>query len=86
MLLKMVVDSEQWFANVLGFVDYQSLCEKSEVVFEEEGDVTWYVTELPNGKWAAWDDAEVSVDRVALHDTYDEAVEYHRVGWEARDG
>jgi 4-hydroxyphenylpyruvate dioxygenase-like putative hemolysin len=69
------------FAKELGFTDYSDLCENSVVIFEE-GDVTWYVTELPNGRWAAWDDAEISLRRVAYFATRDEAVAYQKAGME----
>jgi len=43
-----------------------------------EGDIDWYVTALPDGRWAAWDDAELSLDRVEFFDTREEAAEFHR--------
>jgi len=70
------------FAKGLGFGSYSELCEKSEVVYEEPGDVTWYVTELPDGRWAAWDDAEISLHRVMYFATRDEAVAYQQAGIE----
>ncbi len=70
------------FAKELGYTDYSDLCEKSEVVYEEPGDITWYVTELPDGRWAAWDDAEISLHRVTYHATRDEAVAYQKAGME----
>lgn len=53
------------FARDLGFADYETLLDASEVVAHKRGnDVQWYVTKLPDGVWAAWDDAELSLDRV----------------------
>src|SRR5690606_39768643 len=49
----------------------------SEVVVTE-GDVDWYVTPLADGRWAAWDDAEIALDRVAHFGTREEAIRYHR--------
>ena len=65
------------FAEALGFASYEDLLEESEVVIRE-GDVYWYVTCLPNGRWAAWDDAEwLSLDRVEFFLTREAAVQYH---------
>ena len=64
------------FAEALGFASYEDLLEESEVVIRE-GDVYWYVTQLPDGRWVAWDDAELAVDRVAYFATREAAVQYH---------
>jgi hypothetical protein len=82
-LLKM---NEKEFAKGLGFTDYNDLCEKSEIVYEEPGDVTWFVTELPDGRWAAWDDAEISLHRVAYFATRDEAVAFQQSGMGIAEG
>lgn len=49
----------------------------------EQHQITWYITRLPDGRWAAWDDAEISLNRVKYFDTRQEAVEFHRKGFEA---
>src|SRR5690606_206456 len=72
------------FAQSLGFASYEQLVQASEVVVTE-GDVDWYVTPLADGRWAAWDDAEIAPDRVAYFGTQDEAVEYHRTAYEAKN-
>ena len=72
------------FVQALGFKSYEALMQASESVVTE-GDVDWYVTQLPDGRWAAWDDAELSLDRVAYFGTQDEAVEYHRTAYEAKN-
>lgn len=64
------------FAQALGSADYETLGRASESVISE-GDVDWFVTQLPNGRWAAWDDAELTPDRVAYFDTREAAVQYH---------
>ena len=64
------------FAKGLGFASYEDLVEASEVVIRE-GDIDWYVTRLPSGRWAAWDDAELSLDRVEFFLTREAAVQYH---------
>jgi hypothetical protein len=70
---------EKKFARKLGFTDYSDLCEKSEIVHEEPGDVTWFVTELPDGRWAAWDTFP-PIDSVTYFATRDEAVAYQQAG------
>ena len=79
-------DSDDKFARKLGFGSYSELCEKSEVVYEEPGDVTWFVTELPDGRWAAWDDVEISPHRAMYFDSRNEAVEFQQSGIEIVEG
>ena len=64
------------FAAAMGFADYEALIAASESVVTE-GDVDWYVTPLADGRWAAWDDAELSLDRVEYFATREAAVQYH---------
>jgi len=64
------------FAEQLGFASYEQLVQASEVVVTE-GDVDWYVTPLADGRWAAWDDAELAPDRVTYFATREEAVAFH---------
>jgi len=71
------------FAQQLGFESYETLCEESEIFFEEPGDITWFITQLPDGRWASWDDAEISLDRVSFHDTREEAEAFQKEGLEA---
>lgn len=56
------------FAKALGFEDYHALLGSSEVVVME-GDVYWYITKLPDGRWASWDDAELDLVRVSYAET-----------------
>lgn len=46
-----------------------------------EGDVSWYITRLPDGRWAAWDDAEIAADRVMIHVTRETALEDQYAAW-----
>lgn len=71
----MIMTRDQ-FAQALGFSDYEVLMQDSEAVIKE-GDVDWLVTRLPDGRWAAWDDAELSLDRVMYFSTRGEAVAFH---------
>ncbi len=68
--------TEQEFAELLGFDSYESLMEASESV-AREGDIDWFITQLPDGRWAAWDDAELEWDRVEYFDTREEAEAFH---------
>jgi len=65
------------FAEALGFDSYEKLMQASESIVSE-GDIDWYITRLPDGRWAAWDDAELSLDRVEYFDTREEAAEFHQ--------
>lgn len=71
------MERHQKFAETLGFDDYESLMQASEPVVHE-GDVDWFISQLPDGRWAAWDDAELSLDRVEYFDTREEAIEFHQ--------
>lgn len=71
----MIVTHDQ-FAQAFGFSDYEALMQNSEAVIRE-GDIDWFVTRLPDGRWAAWDDAELSLDRVMYFSTRGEAVAFH---------
>lgn len=70
------------FAEALGFGDYIKLLDSSEVVYVE-GDVTWYVTKLKGGRWAAWDDAELAIDRVSYCKDKEEALDFQKAGVQA---
>ena len=63
------------FAMALGFEDYEALVRASELVIGER-DLDWFVTQLPDGRWAAWNDA-LALDRVAYFDTREAAVQHH---------
>ena len=64
------------FAQAMGFGSYDELARASETIVTT-GDVGWYVTALPDGRWAAWDESELSFDRVAYFETREAAVQYH---------
>jgi len=73
------------FAKALGFNTFEDLMAASESIVRE-GDIDWFITALPDGRWAAWDDAELSLDRVEYFDTREEAAEFHQslneIEWE----
>ena len=75
---------EEAFAKVLGFDSWSDLMNASEHIVSE-GDIDWWISRLPDGRWAAWDDAELAADRVHYADTREEAIEFHRAGFEAAE-
>ena len=68
------------FAQTLGFADYEKLIQESEVIINE-GEAGWYVTKLPNGQWAAWDEWELAPDRVAFFNSRGQAIAFHLGGF-----
>lgn len=65
------------FAQHLGYRDWVDLMNASRPVVEEGEIATWYVTPISDGRWAAWDAAELATDRVTYFDTYEEALREH---------
>lgn len=59
-----------------GSLSYQAV----EVV-ATEGDIDWYIVALPDGTWAATDDAEIHPDRVQIFPTREEALRFQWDGW-----
>lgn len=64
------------FAKALGFESYEALMHASELVIRA-GYIDWFITWLPDGRWIAWDDAELALDRVAYFGTREEAEAFH---------
>lgn len=58
------------------------LMQASEVVVDEGPDRNWYVTELPTGGWAAWDDSTPGAE---TFDSREEAIQNQRDGFEVTD-
>ncbi|MEW6183026.1 MAG: hypothetical protein AB1500_07600 [Bacillota bacterium] len=65
------------FARKLGFRDADALDDASESLDEGYGSAS-YITNLPDGRWAVWEDAEPS--GVSYHDTREEAEDTVRTG------
>lgn len=76
--------NEEIFAQALGFDSWGDLMNASEHIVSE-GDIDWWISRLPDGRWAAWDDKELAIDRVERFDTWEEAIEFHRGGFEIAD-
>ncbi len=56
------------FAEKLGFTDWNELMDMSEIIYTQ-GNVSWFVTYQPmSGRYIAWDDVELSLDRVQKFD------------------
>lgn len=67
------------FANALGYRHYEALMAVAEPI-AKDGDVHLFVSELPDGRWAAWDDAEIALDRVKIFPNREAAAAYHEDG------
>ncbi len=63
------------FAKTFGFEDYEEMIDNSAIIFKDDN-VSWCVSELPHGKFLAWDDAEIADDRVEIFFTKEEAENY----------
>jgi hypothetical protein len=51
-------------------------------ITHEEGDITWYLGRLDDGRWWAYDDAEpMDPDRLVFFDTKAEAQQFDADGW-----
>ena len=74
--------SREEFAKLLGYKSYEALIDASEEIFVD-GDVSWFITPVDVSgstdsatvKFATWDDAELSQERVDYYDEY----------WQAED-
>jgi len=74
------------FAQALGYTDRHELWDKMEKIFAE-GDVGWYIAPLPDGKWVAFDDSELALDRVEYFNSQEEAKKYLEEVWaETKEG
>lgn len=78
------MDMDQ-FADYLGFDSADALLVKASEIIIEDHDIRFYVTRLPDGRYAAWDDSELSPYRVSYFDTREEAVEFHRKRYEQEE-
>ena len=64
------------FARWFGYDSWDALLAASDPIVRYV-DIDWYVTALPDGRWVAWDDSELSIDRVRYFSTREAAVQYH---------
>jgi hypothetical protein len=67
------------FARKLGFESEEDLRAASTVVVDT-GTYKWYITALPGGRWAAWDNAEPVEDH-GIFNSREEAVSFLRNGF-----
>lgn len=61
------------FARFLGFIDWMTLVGASEFGVCV-GDISWFVTRLPNGLYAVWNTAELWPQRVKYYVSREEAL------------
>jgi hypothetical protein len=52
-------------------------------IVAQEGDIDWVIVRLPDGRWTATDDAEVTPDRVEIFPTRGAALRFQWEGWQA---
>ena len=55
---KLFFEKYDQFAEELGYSDWNIALENTFGIYEMEGDTWYYATQLPNGKWAVWNDNE----------------------------
>jgi len=65
----------------LGFESREEMYARSSL-FAEEGDITWWITRLSDGRWAVWDDSEIDLARVQMFDSESEAEDELQAGWD----
>lgn len=63
------------FAKALGFSNWDELIENSTLIHSEAW-VTFFITKLKSGKWAAWNTEDLHYDFVEFLNTKKEAVQY----------
>ncbi|WP_133121311.1 hypothetical protein [Kyrpidia spormannii] len=65
-------------AKALGFLGVESL-EQNSFEIAHDDSKTWYITILPEGDYALWNNKETDPNLVMYFDTPDEVIEYlHR--------
>lgn len=67
---------KEHFARSFGYYSYEEMLGCSDLVFKDSDEVSWYVSQLPHGKYLTWDDAEIADDRVESHYTKEDAEKY----------
>lgn len=76
--------TKEYFAKELGFETWEELLEKSHLVLTS-GDVSVLVTPLEDGRFAAWDDFEVDLDRVSYFESLEAATKFQETGFALND-
>lgn len=56
-----------------GFEDEKAMWDATERA-ASDGEATWYITRLPDGRWAAWSSERIAADRITYHSSRDEAL------------
>ena len=73
---------EEDFARLFGYKDWGELHEHTETLYREGFLCSWYISLTKDGRWGAWDNAEIAKDRIEWYDTRQEAVKYMEECWE----
>lgn len=69
-------------AHYFGFPDAEAMFQNSEIIIKEGPDIKWWITQVCNGVWIAWDDAEIAPDRIRYFDSREEAIKFQKECWE----
>ncbi|PTM51926.1 hypothetical protein C8J48_3750 [Desmospora activa DSM 45169] len=60
------------FAKQLGFFNWKRLMDATVVKYQDIN-CSWFVTQLPDGYWAHWDNIQLNPQHVYVFDTLEEA-------------
>ncbi|MCM3599059.1 hypothetical protein M4D55_25315 [Metabacillus idriensis] len=66
------------YSQSLGFSTWKELRDHSFHIFTIPPDAEWFITELPNKKWAAWNDEGQPPFEYVEFATWEEAIKYVR--------
>lgn len=73
-LYTLIFNKYDEFAKVLGYKEWKVAEENTFYVSRLEEDAGWYVTELPNKKWAVWNDEGQPPYSIKVFETWYEAI------------
>ncbi|WP_341960261.1 hypothetical protein NM897_10425 [Planococcus maritimus] len=72
---KLFFEKYNQFAEELGYSDWNIASENTFGIYEMEGDTWYHITQLPDKKWAVWNDDEEEPPYVfEVFSTWDEAI------------
>ena len=75
---KLFVRDYDPFAIKLGYPKWKEAKENTFVIFYSERDALWFATELPDNKWAVWNDEGQMPHPFTVFSTWVEAIGYLR--------
>lgn len=66
------------FAKEIGYNDWEELIDNTFMVFELSEDDQWFISHIPNNKWAAWSDQGEVPFEIIIFGSWEEAIKYSR--------